>query len=275
MENPLVSIIVPCYNYAHYLGETLQNIFSQQYQQWECLIIDDGSTDNTASVAAGFVNKDARFRYFYQSNQGLSAARNHGIRQSSGQFIQFLDSDDLIHAKKILLQVALLQQKAEADLVYGNSVFFFNDDLNQQYTNRERKETAKGTSHFPLRITGQGKVITRQLMVDNIMEVSNALVRKTLIDKTGFFDETMKSYEDWQYWIRCSFNNAFFYYDPQPGTETYIRFGHASMMTNRKKLTLHGIRIRKLLHPYLNFRQRLYNYYRLSKLYTRLLLNIF
>lgn len=72
MENPLVSIIVPCYNYAHYLGETLQNIFSQQYQQWECLIIDDGSTDNTATVAAGFVNKDARFRYFYQSNQGLS-----------------------------------------------------------------------------------------------------------------------------------------------------------------------------------------------------------
>ena len=78
MRQPIVSIIVPSYNYGHFLAYTLENIRSQRYTQWECIIIDDGSKDDTRQVAEVFSEKDSRYRYIYQENQGLSAARNAG-----------------------------------------------------------------------------------------------------------------------------------------------------------------------------------------------------
>jgi len=275
MNSPLVSIIIPCYNYAHYLSETLNNVLAQQYKNWECIIINDGSTDNTEEVAQKFRNTDARFKYIYQTNKGLSAARNTGIQNANGKYIQFLDSDDLLHSEKLSIQVQALENQPEIDILYGNTIFFFNDNINEQYSNRKKQYIPKNKVRFPLRISGKGKMIINKLLIDNIMEVSNPLIRKTIVEKAGLFNESMKSYEDWQFWIQCSLHEACFLYNPVEGTETYIRCGHSSMMANKKKLTLHGIRIRRLLHPYLNFKQRLYNYYRLSKLYIRLYLNLF
>src|SRR5690606_40203485 len=101
---PLVSIIVPCYNYGHYLLETLNSVKSQIFKDWECIIIDDGSTDPTAEVAREATRIDRRFRYYYQENKGLAAARNSGILRSRGEFIQFLDADDFISPNKLRSQ---------------------------------------------------------------------------------------------------------------------------------------------------------------------------
>jgi glycosyltransferase involved in cell wall biosynthesis len=108
----LVSIIVPCFNQGHYLNDALNSIMLQTYKHWECIIVDDGSTDSTATISKEWVNKDNRYKYFYQSNKGLSSARNTGIDCSSGDFIQFLDADDIILPSKLEKQLLDLKSNS-------------------------------------------------------------------------------------------------------------------------------------------------------------------
>ena len=97
MENtPLISVIVPCYNQAQYLDECLQSVLDQTYQNWECIIVNDGSPDNTEEIALQWTAKDPRFTYLKKENGGLSSARNAGIEVAQGEWIQFLDCDDKI-----------------------------------------------------------------------------------------------------------------------------------------------------------------------------------
>lgn len=93
---PLVSIIVPCYNKAEYLSEALDSVKKQTYNNWECIIVNDGSLDNTEEIAKLYTIKDTRFKYLYQQNQGVSVARNNGINASNGEYILPLDADDII-----------------------------------------------------------------------------------------------------------------------------------------------------------------------------------
>lgn len=116
----MVTVVVPCYNYAHFLGETLDSVMAQTYINWECLIIDDGSTDNTKEVAKKYCEIDKRFKYIYQTNLGLSAARNKGISEATGEYIQFLDSDDLITPEKFRHQVTSFLSNEQVDMIYSN-----------------------------------------------------------------------------------------------------------------------------------------------------------
>jgi glycosyltransferase involved in cell wall biosynthesis len=272
MNMSLVSIIVPCYNYAHFLGQTLENVLTQHYPYWECIVVDDGSTDNTGEVAGVYTARDPRFRYIRQENKGLSGARNTGIAASKGVYIQLLDSDDLIHPDKLARQVAILEADTAIDITYGNSLFFHTDNPETLFYSRNLS-----SGHRPKRRRGGGrkKDILRRLLVNNIMEVSCALISRRLISEVGWFDEEYSSYEDWQYWIRCALHDARFDYSPLEGTETYIRTGHQSMMSNKRKLVVHGVYIRKFLHPYLNPAQRIYNSIRIMRLYIRMMLKMY
>ena len=101
MENELISIIVPIYNVENYLRMCLDSIQNQTYQNFECLLINDGSPDNSAEICREYVAKDARFRYFEKENGGLSSARNYGIERAEGSFITFVDSDDWLEANSL------------------------------------------------------------------------------------------------------------------------------------------------------------------------------
>ncbi|WP_264553458.1 glycosyltransferase family 2 protein [Flavobacterium sp. N2038] len=103
--NPLVSIIIPCYNQGKFINETLQSVYLQTYITWECIIVNDGSTDNTEEIAKSWEAKDSRFKYYYKKNSGVSSTRNFGISKASGMYLQFLDSDDLLDEKKIQFSV--------------------------------------------------------------------------------------------------------------------------------------------------------------------------
>lgn len=103
-RTPLVSIIIPTYNRAYLIGETLDSVLAQTYQNWECIVVDDGSSDNTDELMAKYMKKDSRFQYHHRPKGRLSggnAARNYGFEMSSGEFIQWFDSDDLMHPKKL------------------------------------------------------------------------------------------------------------------------------------------------------------------------------
>ena len=122
--NSLVSIIVPCYNQAQYLDEALRSVLNQTYQNWECLIVNDGSYDNTEEVAKKWVATDHRFIYLYKENGGVSSARNLGIEKAKGEYFQFLDSDDFLDKEKLELSLQQIEINDEVNLVISNFRMF-------------------------------------------------------------------------------------------------------------------------------------------------------
>ncbi|MBE0411237.1 MAG: glycosyltransferase [Anaerolineales bacterium] len=179
----LVSIIIPSFNQASYLGEALQSVLAQTYQQFEAIVVDDGSTDNTPEIARSFT--DARIRYVRQKNLGLSAARNTGLQHAQGNFLAYLDSDDQFLPRKLEILVAEMTAHPELGLVAGQSIPI--DEMGN-----------KIGSIFatPLRADPS------QLLLGNPLHVGSVLVRRDWQIKAGFFDESLRSYEDWDMWLR-------------------------------------------------------------------------
>ena len=116
MKSPLISVIVPTYNAELFLDETLESVLSQTYENWECIIVNDGSTDNTEKIAKKWCERDTRFRYIYKKNGGLSSARNCGIKESKAKYIAFLDADDILTFDSLEIRINVLI-KQDVDLV--------------------------------------------------------------------------------------------------------------------------------------------------------------
>ena len=179
MNKPLVSIIVPCYNQAQYLAETLDSVESQTYSNWECIIVNDGSQDNSESVAEQYCQNDKRFRYLYQINSGVSIARNYGIRVSKGEYILPLDGDDIIERTFLEKTVSFLESHEDYKLVYSNVVLFGGQ---------------KGVWPFP-------EYDYSYFIWDNCI-VNTALFRRSDFEKTSGYNPNMKNgYEDWDFWL--------------------------------------------------------------------------
>lgn len=144
MRTPLVSIIIPTYNRGHLLGETLESIMAQTYQNWECIIVDDGSTDNTLEVVQCFTNIDRRFQYHQRPEdhpKGAGACRNYGFGKCKGEFVQFFDSDDLMESNLLSRKLTLLLSNNHYDYcLSGMSTF-------ENIHNRK-----KIISNFPIKV---------------------------------------------------------------------------------------------------------------------------
>jgi len=110
-NNKLVTTIIPCYNQSQYLEEALQSVLNQTHTHWECIMVNDGSTDNTEEIAKTWAAKDPRFLYFYKENGGVSSARNFGLERAKGGYIQFLDADDILDKIKFELSLNQLDNK--------------------------------------------------------------------------------------------------------------------------------------------------------------------
>jgi glycosyltransferase involved in cell wall biosynthesis len=177
-NNSLVSVVVPCYNYSQFLGEALESVLRQTYANWECIIINDGSTDNTEFVAIKYCTKDSRFKYFYKDNGGHSSARNFGIRNSSGEYIMALDADDKISEQYLEKAVNEIENNDEIKIVSAQTQLFGDVE----------------------KIVKMEKYDFRQLLIINYLFATN-LFRKKDYDNTNGYDETMLAFEDWNLWI--------------------------------------------------------------------------
>ena len=120
VENPLVSVIIPVYNGARYLGAALESVFAQTYREFEVIVVDDGSTDESGVIAQGFPD----VRYLQQTNQGVAAARNHGLEAARGEFFAFLDQDDLWTPDKLKLQVEYLLSHPDVGYTLTQQKYF-------------------------------------------------------------------------------------------------------------------------------------------------------
>jgi glycosyltransferase involved in cell wall biosynthesis len=177
-NSPLVSIIVPCYNYAHFLGEALDSVLAQTYPYWECIVVNDGSPDNTEEIALEYCEKDSRIKYFYKENGGHSSARNFGIKNSTGKYILPLDPDDRIADYFLEKSVKVLDSDSKVKIVCLETQLFGDSD----------------------QIIKMPVYDLRSLLIVNYL-VNTCLYRKTDFEKTNGYDTSMLGFEDWNLWI--------------------------------------------------------------------------
>jgi glycosyltransferase involved in cell wall biosynthesis len=187
---PEISIIIPAYNAERTIEETIQSVQQQTFQDFELIVIDDGSNDRTKELVQNI--QDERLQIFSYENGGLPVARNRGISHASGEFVAFLDADDLWTPDKLELQLAVLKQHPEAGVAYSWTYFM---DVNAQ----------KARSFLPSpQYAFAGNVYAQLLVSDFIHSGSNTLIRKQAIEAVGGFDPALKSCEDWDYWLRIA-----------------------------------------------------------------------
>ncbi|HUP59012.1 MAG TPA: glycosyltransferase [Thermoanaerobaculia bacterium] len=244
MSEARVSVIVPAYNYGRFLPEALDSVLAQTFTAWECVIVDDGSTDDTAAVAQRHVARDARFRYLRQDNRGPSAARNHGIRESWGEYLQFLDADDKLAPGKLALHARFLDEHPDVDLVYGLSTFF----------RTEEPEKALYSLHGHLsrplmqKVTGNAEALLK-LQEFNITPPAAMFLRRSVIDRAGYFNEASRGCEDWDYWLRCAIAGCEIRYLESGEAVAFMRTHSASASRSSERM------MRGLIHSASTFHE--------------------
>lgn len=198
---PKVSVIVPAYNVGNYIEHTLRSLEQQHFLEFEVLVVDDGSTDNTADVVKQFCERDNRFHLLQKTNGGLSSARNYGIQKAQAPYIALLDGDDVYHKNKLANHVAILDSHSFVGVVYSASRAIRDDGR-------------------PTFISLSGKPIysdpLKALLCKNFVgHGSNAVFRRRLVDEIGGFDENLRSSEDIDFWLRiAATRNWSFYREP-------------------------------------------------------------
>ena len=241
---PLVSVVMPTYNYARYVGDALGSLQAQTHARWECVVVDDGSTDDTAEVVAGFAARDARIKYVRQENRRQAAARNTGLRHCAGDYVQFLDADDLLESRKLERQAAYLEAHPEVDIVYGGA---------RGFTSASQGGAGVLVENNLLpampEVRGRGPEVAPALVRRNIMFINSPLVRRRLVEEVGPFDERLAQAEDWDYWLRCALKGARFHFLPEEGTLALVRTHPVSSSRNRAVAYASLLRMRaKLAH---------------------------
>lgn len=243
MSNNLISVIIPAYNYAHFLPQALNSILEQTYANWECIIIDDGSTDDTKVVAKKFTAADDRIKYHYQVNAGLSASRNKGIELAKGEWIQFLDADDLLHSEKFSKQLAVFMREQDADIVYSDYMWF-----------EQSIQAAWIAPGYYSAIKGDAcKAFLMSWEKGFSIPIHSYLFRRSCFMRWGLFDIHLPTHEDLDLQLRYSLHGAAYVYSE--GVMAYYRVHQNSMA---KDLTLmHKGYLTALLKVVLNSDHRL------------------
>lgn len=231
----MVSVIITTYNYAHFLTDAVNSIRDQIFTEWECIVVDSGSADNTKEFMEKLCETDRRFSYIQLDKAGVSAARNAGVENSHGELLQFLDGDDMLQRNKISSQVRVLQQNLSVDIVYGDVRFF--DDGNQDVL-RSSLRGNKKDDWLP-KISGRGSVIVKHLRSYNFLVTPSPLIRRSAYEKAKWFDEKMQALEDWDFWLRIALNDAFFEFHSDEDDLALIRV-HKNSLSRKKDLMRYG-----------------------------------
>lgn len=184
---PVASVVIAAYNSQDLIGETLASIAAQTFSDWECIVVDDGSTDNTRAVIEKFADRDKRFRYVFQKNGERCRARNHGLSFARGEFVAFVDHDDLWKPEFLQETVADLRAHPEADLVFAGGY---------QWNGRENiKEVRLPEPDNP-------DVLEQIIRYGSVFTPVNALMRRARALAAGGFDPGWTLVEDFEFWIR-------------------------------------------------------------------------
>ncbi len=228
-ESPLVSVVIPTYNGAHFLAETVESVLAQTYPNLEVLVVDDGSTDATPAIAASY---GPRVRYVRQANAGTAAARNRGVAEAYGEYVALLDHDDLWLPHKLERQLPAFAADPSVGVAFAGIEFF-------------RTETGEVTAqYFPGTELGP-----HDLLAHRVLPIQTVVFRRSALDAVGPFDVRLRGTDDWDMGIRLS---ARFRIVGVPETLARVRLhpdqqgGNALAMYQQARLVL---RKHHTLHP--------------------------
>jgi len=212
MQPPIVSVIIPTYNRAHVVDRAIRSVLHQTFQDFEVIVVDDGSTDSTLEAIKCF--QDPRLRYIrHNGNRGGSAARNTGIEDAAGEYVAFLDSDDEWLPEKLEKQVQLLQgSDSSVGAVYTG--FIIIDEHGERTTTSIPK--------------CRGAILGELFSANRVGTASSVMVKRECILQVGVFDPAMPSCQDWDMWIRLAKHYKF---DFIPEALVYYHFGHNGQIT--------------------------------------------
>lgn len=210
MKKPLVSVVIPTYNDQEYVEDAIKSVLSQTYGNIEILVVDDGSTDNTKDKLNPYINSHD-IEYIYQANKGLSGARNTGVMSASGEYIAFLDADDLFKSDKIEKQLKYLMGHPDCDYCYCD-VYLFRDGQPNKLFRYDYKYYSGN--------------IFKYLLRQNFINPSTLFFqKKNIIDNFGLFDESFRRVEDLEYTLRVSLIGARFCFLDEPLFLSRVRRG--------------------------------------------------
>jgi len=183
-DKPAVSVIIPTYNCSGFLAESIRSVLAQTFGSLEVVVVDDGSTDDTAEVVAGF---ESRVRYVHQNNSGTAAARNTGIRNARADVIAFLDHDDLWLPGKLEQQMPVLTSDTAIGMVFCGRQFF-------------NTYTGEITSIHP----AEAELGVHDFLAHDTIALQSAIVPRSVFERVGLFDETLLGTDDWEMCIRIA-----------------------------------------------------------------------
>ena len=197
MEHPQISVLIPSYNSAHYLSVALNSVERQTFTDWECLIVDDGSTDGTRQIAESHVQRDPRFRYFYKDNGGLPSTRNYGLERARGRWVQFLDADDWLAEDKFSRQLAAAEKLTATvpRLVYSDYEVVTMDDHDGESSRRDVIIGAKSREQL------LSDMINWAFHPDVSLHANNVLIERSAFDSVRF-DESFRTFGDMELFVR-------------------------------------------------------------------------
>lgn len=241
MKKPTVSVNLCCYNSEKYLRETLQSVVEQTYKDWELVIINDGSSDSTESIISEYIKHGYPVIYQYQENKGLGASRNEALKLSQGEFIAFIDHDDIWMPTKLEKQMPLFERNPMVGLVFCDSIFLKDNKNLYRLYKKDR----------PLR-----GMVFRDLLARYSLSMETVIVRKkTLLSLDHWFDDTLIMAEEMDLFLRIAYNWELDYVD-EPLCKWRIHeesesYKHAYLIPKEKELILE-----KLTRLYPDFRER-------------------
>ncbi len=201
MDNPLISIIIPTYNRAYVIGETLDSVLAQTYSNWECIVVDDGSNDNTEEIIKSYSEKDNRIQFYQRpisKKKGASTCRNYGLEKYKGEFVQYLDSDDLLDASKFTEQLKILKERPPLSLPtckWGS----INSSINLRFKTKYNSYKNFNKSDGLLKTFGK---------YNEYFPPHVYLIARELIEKSGGWNEDLSHNDDGEYFTRIILNSS-------------------------------------------------------------------
>lgn len=189
MSTPRVSIVMPAFNAERLIAETIQSVQTQTFENWELLVVDDGCTDGTSQVVETF-SADPRIRLLRQKNGGVASARNTALKSARGEWIAFLDADDVWCKDKLSEQIKAVEQQPKTNLVFTNYYLWDGE--------RDLELRFKSGKKFPC------CDFERRLIFFNLFGMSSVLVRRDALERVGEFDQQVAPAEDWDLWLRLA-----------------------------------------------------------------------
>lgn len=187
MDKPEVSVIIPTHNYADYIGEALESVFNQSFNNFEVIVVDDGSSDSTRKIIESYGDQ---IRYFYQEQQGPAKARNKGIIESRGIYIAFLDADDIWYPTKLEKQMSLFKANPEIGMAITDNKLFDERGIYKAYVGK-KTYLFKGD-------------LAANIFINSGVVTPTVMVRREVFDKVGLFEEGLRIGEDDNMWIRIA-----------------------------------------------------------------------